>query len=55
MDYNSKTDMRKLANKSPRNVACDSTEVNTEEMLKWVGGWGEAAYCIRRLPYLENF
>lgn len=52
MDYNSKTDMRRLANKSPRNVACDSTEVNTEEMWKWVEGWGEAAYCIRRLSHI---
>lgn len=46
--------MRRLANKSPRNVACDSTKVNTEEMLKWVG-WGrggEVAYCVRRLSHI---
>lgn len=43
--------MRRLANKSPRNVACDSTKVNTEEMLKWVG-WGRGG---RLLIALEDF
>lgn len=44
--------MRRLASKSPRNVACDSTKVKTEEMLKWVGRGGEVAYCVRRLSHI---
>lgn len=55
MDYNSRTDTRTLTNKSPRNAACNSTKVNPEEMLKWVGVGGRLFIALEVFPISGKF